>query len=172
MRTVQNVLFAGRTCVFTAEHDTQPTVLYRATKWMTYWPLTSVRCWPQWTSSVPGALRPSELLIGRRPLSSSGSCALLGSLAAGGGALPTSCGGWVTVLLLALSEAARLGILLLQAATTPSKAPANVTSATWTWMKMRHLVRMTTSKTCLQHWRYMSFWRCSVSWSCMRVLIY
>lgn len=126
---------------------TKPTVLRRATKWTTSWPLTSVRCWPQWTSSTPGAPRPSELLTGRRLPSSSGSCARSGSRAAGAGPSLTSCGGWASALLLAPSEAASPRILLLQAATTPWKAPADVTSATWTWMKTSRRVRMTTSKT-------------------------
>lgn len=122
-------------------------VYYRATKWTTYWRLTSARCWPRWTSSVLDGLRPSELLTGGRPPSSSGSCALLASLAAGGGPLPTSCGGWVSVLLLALTEPTPLQIPPPRAATTPWKAPATVTSATRTWMKMSRLVRMTTSKS-------------------------
>lgn len=125
---------------------------------MTYWPLTSARCWPQWTSNVLGGLRTSEVLTGRRPPSSSGSCALLGSLAAGDGPLHISCGGWVSVLLLAQTEPSPLRIPPPQAATTPWKAPATATSATQMWMKMSHLVRMTTSKTCSTGSLWVSFY--------------
>lgn len=118
----------------------------RATRWTTCWPPTSVRCSPPWTSSALGGATASELLTGRRPLSSSGSCALLVSTAAGGGPLPTSCGGWAAVLLLAPKGQSSPGKVRLPAA-TPAKAPATATTTATTWMRTSRPVRMTTSKT-------------------------
>lgn len=119
----------------------------RATRWTTCWPPTSVRCSPPWTSSAPGGATASELLTGRRPLSSSGSCALLASTAAGGGPLPTSCGGWAAVLLLAPMGQSSPGKVRLPAATTLAKAPATATPTATTWTRTSRPVRMTIFKT-------------------------
>lgn len=115
----------------------------RVTRWTTFWPPTSARCSPTWTSALGGATV-SELLIGRRPPSSSACCAPLVSTAAGGGASPTSCGGWAAALLHIRRDPTWRRRAHPRAATTPAKAPVTTTS-TATMMKTSRPVRMTIS---------------------------
>lgn len=120
--------------------------IYRATRWTICWPPTSVRCCPQWTNTLAGATT-SDLPIGRRQMSSSRFCALLVSTAAGDVPTPTSCGGWVALVLLAQKNQCSLGKVRLQAAVTPVKVQANITILTMTWMRMSKVMRMTISDT-------------------------
>lgn len=129
---------------------------YRATRWMTCWPLTSARCWLQWTNHVQREAIASELLTGRRLVSLSDSCVLLASTAAGAGPFPTSCGGWAAVLLLAQKVQSSLGKVQLLAV-TPVKAQA-ITTVVGKRTKRICPVRMTTSDISrlrlneCQHW--------------------
>lgn len=120
--------------------------IYRATRWTICWPPTSVRCCPQWTNTLAGATT-SDLPIGRRQMSSSGFCALLVSTAAGDVPTPTSCGGWVALVLIAQKNQCSLWKVRLQAAVTPVKVQANLTILTTTWMRMSKVMRMTISDT-------------------------
>lgn len=111
---------------------------------MICWPPTSVRCCPQWTNTLAGATT-SDLPIGGRQMSSSGFCALSVSTAAGDIPMPTSCGGWVALVLLAQKNQCSLGKVQLQEAVTPVKVQANITILTMTWMRMSKVMKMTIS---------------------------